>query len=319
MFKRIMATLDRSQLAECILPHLVTLAAVYKAEVILIHVLESPTGTNGDPVNPLEWEMAKAEADAYLDRISEQLVEAGVERVTAVKLEGQPAQCIVEYIRTNEIDLVVLSSHGQSGLSRWNVSSVVRKVIQRANCSIMIVRAYRPKELESKAKAHYNRLLVPLDGSMRAECTLATAITIANYHEAHLLLSHIVEKPTLPSRMLLRDDDQALIEKFVERGKEMGREYLKNLETQLSEDIETIIDVSDDIAATLHELVKAQEVDLVLLCAHGRSGKTTWPFGSVTSRFIDYGTTPLLMIQDLNPDEVEPTAAELSAEESKGH
>ena len=79
--------------------------------------------------------------------------------------------------------LIILSSHGQSGLSEWNVSSVVQKIVLRARTSIMIVRAYQRIPPET-AGLRYRRILVPLDGSQRAECVLPVAVTLARSHEA---------------------------------------------------------------------------------------------------------------------------------------
>jgi nucleotide-binding universal stress UspA family protein len=71
--------------------------------------------------------------------------------------------------------------------------------------------------------------------------------------------------------------------------------------------------------ATLHELVAVEDVDLVVLSAHGYSCKTKWPYGSVTASFIDYGTTPLLVVQDLSTGVIEHTQAETTTREHKGH
>lgn len=94
---------------------------------------------------------------------------------------------------------------------------------------------------------------------------------------------------------------------------------MKQLQSQLSLDVQTRLLVSDDAAATLHDLVDQENVDLVVLSAHGYSGRTKWPYGSMVVNFIAYGTTPLLIVQDLTPDEVERTQAEVAAREYKGH
>jgi len=60
-------------------------------------------------------------------------------------------------------------------------------------------------------------------------------------------------------------------------------------------------------------------VDLVLLGAHGYSGQRKWPYGSITTSFIEYGSMPLLIVQDLDPEEIELTQAEKAAAEEKGH
>jgi hypothetical protein len=77
--------------------------------------------------------------------------------------------------------------------------------------------------------------------------------------------------------------------------------------------------VSENSAASLHDLVEQESVDMVMLSAHGYSGGIKWPYGSMVINFIGYGTTPLLIVQDLSPDEVERTKAEMYAREYKGH
>lgn len=77
--------------------------------------------------------------------------------------------------------------------------------------------------------------------------------------------------------------------------------------------------VSDDVAATLQQLALEEEVDLVALSAHGYSGGTRWPHGSLTTSFILYGNKPLLIVQDLPRQVIEPTAAELAVRETGGH
>ena len=95
--------------------------------------------------------------------------------------------------------------------------------------------------------------------------------------------------------------------------------YFEQIQSRLPLDAQTRLLVSDNVAVTLHELVEQENVDLVVLSAHGYSGGTQWPYGSVVVNFIVYGLTPLLIMQDLSPDEVERTRAEMAAREYKGH
>src|SRR5690606_31309523 len=80
---------------------------------------------------------------------------------------------------------------------------------------------------------------------------------------------------------------------------------------------EPCILVSNDAALSLHELVEQRQVDLVILSAHGYSGKSRWPYGSITTSFIEYGTTPLLVVQDMQPQDLELTEAEIVVRKTK--
>ena len=319
MYQKVLAPLDGSQLAECVLPHLISLSKAFGSEVILVNVMESPTGIHDEPVDPLVWEMEKVEAGAYLNEIRSRLEDSGVERVSIKVLGGRPAQSIVDYIENNQIDLVVLGSHGETGLSRWNVSSVVRKVVQGAKRSTMIVPAYKANDKTPLKGADYKKVFVPLDGSQRAEYALSISVSISRYHQAELVIGHIIEKPELPYRGPLSDEDRKMVEQFVSRSKELSNQYLDVLKTRLAADYRTVLQVDEDIAEALHSMVEEENINLVILCAHGYSGKAAWPYGSITMSFIEYGTKPLLIVQDLEPEELIPTEAEMIAKETKGH
>ena len=318
MFTHILAPLDRSTLAECVLPHLVGMAKAFNARVTVLCVLEPyAKGEMPYPVDPVAWEMRKAEAETYLNDVARRLDETGTP-VEQVLLEGDPASCIKEFADEHDVNLILFSSHGRSGPSRWNVSSIVRKVIQRAHRSIMLVRAYESRHPGLKG-IRYHKLLLPLDGSQRAECLFEPTKKVAQFHKAQLLVVHVVVKPEMPRQMPLTAEDQDLMARFIERNKLVATDYLEGLRTRLPHDFEPRLRVSNDVALTLHELVDQEAVDLLIMSAHGYSGRSKWPYGSITTSFIDYGSVPLLVVQDLKPGEIEPTKAETAVTESKGH
>ena len=63
--------------------------------------------------------------------------------------------------------------------------------------------------------------------------------------------------------------------------------------------VQTHVLISEDIATALHDFVEREHIDLVALSAHGYSGNSQWPYGSIANNFIDYGKVPLLLSQDL--------------------
>ncbi len=318
MFDHILVPLDGSSLAECVLSHTVAVAQAFRSRVTLLRVLErTPTPSRTWSVNPLDWQIRKAEARAYLDGLTARLQEAGLQTENAL-LEGQAAERIIEFAHGHDINLIILSSHGRSGLSGWNISSVVQKIILRAYTPVMIVRAYQPI-VSDLTGLRYRRLLVPLDCSQRAECVLPLATALARFHGSQLLLAHVVSRPEMPRRAPPSQEDIELTNQITERNRLEATRYLQQLQSRLSSDVQTHLLVSDNAAATLHELVPQENVDLVVLSAHGYSGVLKWPYGSVAVSFIAYGTTPLLIVQDLSQDELERTQAEMAVREYKGH
>lgn len=315
MLKQILVPLDGSLLAACVLPHTIALARTFNARVTLLRILERDK-ISDHSVDPLSWHLRKAETETYLNDMSGRLQKVGV-TVGSVLLEGRAATRITEYAQTHDVDLIVLSSHGQSGLSSWGISSVAQKIVQRANTSIMLVPAYQHGD-SNQSGAQYRRILVPLDGSQRAESGLPLAATLARHSQAKLILAHVVVQPRLFHRLPPAIEDTRLVDQLVERNLAEAAGYLKQLQSRLPVESETYLLTSDNVSSTLHELVEEHEIDLVMLSAHGYSIEVHQPYGGLVPNFVAYGSTPLLIKQDLLPQQMKLSWAETAARAEEG-
>lgn len=319
MFDKILVPLDRSALAECVLPHAMALAQAFNAELMLFHVLSgSDEPDRLRAVDPLEWQLRRAEAESYLQSLCERLRASGVVCEAQVSA-GDPAELIVGFAGEQDIKLILLASHGQSGLSDWNVSSVVQKVVMRSRASLMIVRAYATALPEGQA-VQYRRILVPLDGSARAESVLPLATVLARLPETQVLVTHVVQRPVMPRRTPPSQEDTELADRIVERNRAEAENYLDWVRLQLpAAAIEARLLVANQVASTLHGLVEQERVDLVVLSAHGISGETRWPHGSLVASFLAFGSCPLLIFQDAPGEQPVLTQAEVVVRNIESH
>lgn len=319
MINHILVPLDGSALAECVLPHVMAIAPVTNARVTLIHVLEHPNNRNGSPpIDPVGWHMQKQESQVYLEQTVERLQKSGL-AVTHVILEGKSAESIIEFSRTQGVDLIVLSTHGRTGLSGWNVSSVVQKVLLRSYRSVLLVRAY---VADPSTEVHYKRLFIVSDCSARAEFILPFAISLAQFYQSQIMLGTVIQKPQIIQRMPLSEKDRKMIDQLTEKNKKMASHYHEQISTQLSLkglELETNLIVADHVIGALHDMVEDAKADLVLMVAHGDSGERRWPYGSITTSMIAHGSSPLLIMQDLSENEILPTYAEQAVREGRGH
>lgn len=317
MFTNIIVPLDGSTVAASVIPHVVAMARATDAKVTLLRVMVEAS-TTGLGVDPVGWQLQKSEAQAYLDGVCERLTPLISLPPEAVLLEGRTADRIIEHARQSACDLVVLSSHGQGGISGWNVSSVAHKVIGRINSSILLVRAYQMSGQPVRdADLHYRRIVVPLDGSARAEHVLPAATALAEWHDAQLHLVHVVTPPLLLQRMPLTPEESDLVEQIVARNQQQAQKYLEQLQQRLRPEPALYVLTGENTAATLHKFVSQQEADLLVMSAHGQSAQRQWPYGSLVTSFIDHGATSLLILQDMPAGAIEPTAAELAAEANR--
>jgi len=150
MYKKILVPLDGSKLAECALLHVEEIAkGCGTEEVILVSVTERVQGYRvfDDPKQLqgqrliLEAVGKKQEqAQRYLVRIAKKFTAKGIKVNTEVLL-GNPAEEIVIYAKHSECDMIVMSSHGRSGVSRWTHGSVADKVFRGSPVPVLMVRA----------------------------------------------------------------------------------------------------------------------------------------------------------------------------------
>jgi nucleotide-binding universal stress UspA family protein len=144
MYKRILLALDGSPLAEQALPHAIALAERFQSELVLLRVLvplaRSPEVA--DAALQRAEEATKALVHEYLERVTADVQERGI-KVQAVIIVGRPHVEIIQYAETNQVDLVVISTRGQSGLSRWLMGSVSDRVVRGVGVPLMLVRVQK--------------------------------------------------------------------------------------------------------------------------------------------------------------------------------
>ena len=148
MYNSILVTLDGSKLAECVLPHVETVyKGCEKPKVTILRVVEPVQLPYGDGMAGITLEMLttaetdeKAEAKAYMIKMADKLAKVGMAVQTKV-LSGKAGEVIVDFINKNNFDLVILSTHGRSGISRWVWGSVADRVLRHVCIPVMTVRA----------------------------------------------------------------------------------------------------------------------------------------------------------------------------------
>ena len=318
MFDPILVPLDGSQLAECVLPHAAAFAHSFDAELTLLRILEkNQTGASAQLFDLLNWQIQKTKATLYMEEIKARFKESNI-RARTIILEGLVTEGITGYAQNAGVKLIILSSHGRHGLTQWGISSITQKIILSAPTSILIVRAHQQDSLaELSTIPLYQRILVPLDGSQRAEHVLPIITQLARVHQPKIHLVHVVQTPEMARQMPPAREDIDLSNRVVARNLEEAGYYLEQLKSRSYLQgiaVQTHLITSDHTAAALHQVVEREHIDMVILSAHGYSGKHQWPYGSVVNNFILYGEVSLLIVQDL-PAKQELKPLELSSRE----
>lgn len=297
-FRRIAVCVDGSEVGEAVVLHASSIAAGLGAPLTVVRVLEPDANADATPPDPLDWEVRQREARAYLKR----LVSLAGQRHADVQSElilGRAAEQICGWALQHDADLTALASHGEHGRCEWRLSSTARKLVDGAPGSVLLVPVTGSRH--AGTAVGYRRIMVPLDGSARAESVLPMASRLARVHAAELLIAHVTPAPELTRVAPLSAQDLELEQRVNARNERVARVYLDEIRGRLSAaglTVRTVISRDGDVRTRLARLVRREQVDLVILSAYGRRGARDVPCGSVVAHLLTHVAVPLLVVRE---------------------
>lgn len=302
MYKRLLVPLDGSELAEQSLGYAKELAGRLDLEVVLLHVA-SLAASDSLPMYQAYVEHAaeilRLEAAEVLKRVGPS-PEGRSFQVKGEVVEGYPADEILRYAADHEIDLILMVTHGRSGIRRWLLGSVADKVLQTSWLPIFLVRA------GAKAAVYGDRLrfLVPLDGSELAELALPHVETLAKQRSTEpveVVLMRVCEPLIVPP---IGAPEASLnwtkvAEEHMAGTRQAAEEYLGKIRDRFSEaGMKVILQVSEGRPADeIIDYVNKDKFDLVIMATHGRSGIGRWAYGSVGGRVLLGASCPIFLVR----------------------
>jgi nucleotide-binding universal stress UspA family protein len=306
MHRAILVPLDGSPLAERALPYAQHLARASAARLLLVRAaLAHHIPGTGRLQTEAE---AVREAETYLRETAARLSKSGV--VETAMFYGDAAEAILEEVRLRKIDLVVMATHGRSGIGRWLYGSVADEVLRHLEVPLLLIPPACQTAWPTVAPA---RVLVPLDGSAVAEEALGPARALAAALAAELLLVRAIDVPAADGGADV--DDAALVGLS---GRESTLvETVRYLEGQDSVAFRTAQQYLEDTAgelraagysvslltafgpptAVISDVAQDGETAAIVMATHGRSGLARLVLGSTTDGVLRHGTQPLLVVR----------------------
>jgi len=314
--RRVMACLDRSARAEVCAPYAGFMARALRAELTLVHVVPAQAGGDPGAFDMLGWEIQRREAEQYLTGARAHLEGSALapEHVRTELAQGQPAERVLALERelSPEITILARGSRG-GGRIGWSLGATAQQVIMNSAGSVLVV----PREMAPVIPP--KRILVPLDGSQRAESVLSLVLETATTQDAEVVLLHVVNEPR-SSGVLSDGEDLRLARTLAARMKIGGQSYLDGVRSRLLRDISRVtvrVVVSADTREAVLDAARDERADLIVLSAHGTTCNADHPFGSVTIHALAHAKLPVLVVQDLRASERRsdrPPSDEASAE-----
>jgi len=246
------------------------------APLVLVHAWFVPAAALGEL--PLPGDAMQALVDDAQRGLTDALTEvkrAGVERVTSQLVSGPPAERVAGIATPR--DLIVMGTHGRTGLSRVLLGSVAERVVRQAPCSVLIAR-------EHGEPRPYRHLLVPVDFSEASRRALDEAGELAARSGASVTLLHVLERPSASSLLAADQGATALLDDWAEL-----------VESKTQTRVSRLLKTGTASQQALAVAAEDPSIDLIVVGSRGRTGLSRLLIGSVAERIVRHATRAVLI------------------------
>ncbi len=286
----LLVPLDGSAYAERVLPVATFVAKHFRAKITLASVLPQMSFVRLMLRSPQRGMSSREERLKYLREVARRIQFNGMTPDVVVDM-GPVAETIDRIARERNADLLVISTHGRSGVQRWLIGSIANAILQVTSIPVLLV----PPTAQARAEApRVRKILVPLDGSEFAERVLPYVRGIIGVFDAEIILLHVPEIPEAELYGAVAD----LIAELRAEAERQGQVYLEGVASVLREEgmnVRTLVTGSDP-AETILEISEKENVDVIMYTTHGRGGVERVLLGSVAERLSRHAKSLLFLL-----------------------
>jgi nucleotide-binding universal stress UspA family protein len=303
--KKILLPTDFFPCANQALDHALYLARKYGAEFHMLHAIvlhkddpHNPAAhiVNLDEIDRRLKDLAKADMTASLSERDD----SGVKVVMEQRHGVRPANVILNYAASEDIDLIVMGTHGRRGLGHLLLGSVSEEVVRMSDCPVLTIR----ERAEQQDVDDVNRILVPLDFSEHANNGLRHAKQLAETYGAKLDLVHVIEERVQPAfyEMAGVPPEEFRAARRKKSVEEMERLFKEAGGPDVSADYFVITGKS---AQDIVEFAREANIDLIVIATHGLTGVQHLLLGSITEKVVRMAPCPVFTVKSFGKSLVE--------------
>jgi nucleotide-binding universal stress UspA family protein len=296
MYTRMLIPLDGSTVAEQVLPYARSLARGLGIPVDLLEVVDADAfklladSEKGRFIDIVLAEKMQS-CRSYLDTIARSFDGSPVNCFAVI---GKAEEIIIEKAGAEANTLIVMATHGRSGIQRWLLGSVAEKVLNGANRPLLLVRAIEPGKTDGEAA--FKTVVVALDGSPLAEKVLPHVVDLAKKAKLKVIFIRAYAVPPTISAEEYGNLQTDLIDHLEWEARDYLETKIREVKEQGLVDVEAVVKFGYG-AEEIITLGRDTPDNFIAMCTHGRSGIGRWVLGSVTQRVVQHSGDPVLIIR----------------------
>jgi nucleotide-binding universal stress UspA family protein len=289
--RRILFPSDFSNAATHALAHAVGMAERFEAEITLIYVRAPFTDDPYMDAGSGESSEVDEDPEAHLNKLAQKL---GTDRLTnvAVRRNISAAAGILEYVEEDSTDIVVMGTHGRSGLSHFFLGSVTEKVVRHSPVPVLTVGLQRQGYRDSP---DYQRILAAYDFSEHSKEAVKLAAEMCKAYQAQLRVLYVVDQEVLPGYQ--ETWKVATSQQLPRLSADAIRSIKETIEDSDLENVDIKVELGDGDGRVHRDITRfadENEIDLIVMGTYGLSGFERMLLGSTTERVVRVAPCPVL-------------------------
>jgi nucleotide-binding universal stress UspA family protein len=293
--RNILVPIEFTDISQHAVDHAIAIAQWYSARIVALHAqmpayAEMPVPVASGDSDDYERDRRAATMDVTAAAVAS-AHRAGV-AATAEIVEGAAAEAITQYAEHAPVDLIVIGTHGYSGLKHLMLGSVTEKVLRHASCPVLTV----PPRAQATSTLPFRRILWPTDFSGPSVASLPFALSFAREADAALTLLHVIDEPDEHELFVARSYD---VHRHAAEGDRFTGESLIGLVPDgIRDSVRPMVLVRHGVP--VEQILRAaadQDADLIVMGVQDRKPLDLMVAGSTTNRIVRRATCPVLTIR----------------------
>lgn len=296
---KILIPTDFSRCAEQAFTHAIYFADKYQSELHILNVntlfADYPELISNNSVTNDIRSMSENSINKQISKMIDNVTLENLEIFKSQKRGISAAATILEYSQDNDIDLIVMGTHGRRGLGYLFLGSVAEEVVRFSTCPVFTIREEdQPKPIEK-----FTNILVPIDFSERSYLSLKYAKEIANLYNSKLQLLHVIEDTIPAAYSLVGESSIYSLFPDLEDKTKKRLENLFNVTDGSGVKHENYI-VNGHAAKVILNFAKTHNTNLIVIATHGLTGTEHFLIGSVAEKVVRMAPCPVFTTKSLD-------------------
>ena len=278
--KRILIPYDFSETAALSLEHAVFMAKLLKADIYLLHILESVSFTSafGAAFGNVDKKL-ESESNTKLEEIGKQIHMNNGITVKSITEVGRIYRKIVDVAKRERVDIIIMGTHGVSGYKKFNVGTNTSKVVEEAGCPVISVQTH-------SKKIGFKKIVLPIDNTPQSRQKVSYALAVARSYGSHICIAGLINFGNEDNKRMFKLKVDQVEEWLLQHGVSVEKKFVEG----------------DNLAKMTMQTAEELDADLIVIMTEQEPSITGFFLGTYATQVVNHSKIPVMAVHPSESD-----------------